>query len=149
MAKLIDKIFNRVIEGELLEISQEEKERLGLGGVKSEVIKADMHAIDADVLAYAVGTAEEYTAKLMSYDLLLFTSSLSLCIFIAPTQSAYLNYGLLGIMNLPYNPRGDTSGFKVRIMNDSGVIRVITDMSVSGYDGHALPTGTLIGIKLG
>lgn len=32
MAKLLDKLYNRVIEGELLEITEEEKSKLGLGG---------------------------------------------------------------------------------------------------------------------
>ena len=32
MAKIQDKLYNRVIEGELLEITEEEKSKLGLGG---------------------------------------------------------------------------------------------------------------------
>lgn len=32
MAKIQDKLYNRVIEGELLEITEEEKTKLGLGG---------------------------------------------------------------------------------------------------------------------
>lgn len=50
MAKLLDKFFNRVIEGEILELSDKEKEELGIGNVFSVEV-TDIRNISNSILS--------------------------------------------------------------------------------------------------
>lgn len=50
MAKIQDKLYNRIIEGELLELTEEEKVKLGLGG-GSKIYKHEISGVTSDVNA--------------------------------------------------------------------------------------------------
>lgn len=49
MAKIQDKLYNRIIEGELLEITEAEKVKLGLGGGGSKIYKHVISGVTTNV----------------------------------------------------------------------------------------------------
>lgn len=65
MAKLLDKMFNRVIEGELLEITEEEKTKLGLGGGTQLYLHEGTIQGDSE---------ETYNYKIISYQSTIFAN---------------------------------------------------------------------------
>ena len=124
MAKLLDKLFNRVIEGELLELSNEEIAKLGLAkasqlpslseAINLGAIEVEVDDTDPDNLVYSAFyskslTKAEYNA--ISNDGLLILMFNTTCVMLPYTKQ----YDNRFVVNAIYNADGESMVVRAKL----------------------------------